>query len=132
MQRPKSHVRNVSGFSGTSRQISNEREEEPVVADVCIWFFDIETDQSCDDKNDHVLVVLLMQNLEELQSTFFGYDCNATFCASIFEDESRVWKQEWFIAHSGSGFHSLPIPQWLYKQQKFVSKNYCVGTNLFQ
>ena len=124
VQRPKSHVTNVSCGSvpGTSRQISNERKEEPIVDEWCTWFIDIETKQSCDNRNDHVPVLLLMQNLQELPSLFFVYDCMANFCASVFEEEARDRKQEWFISHFGSGFHFLTIFQWLYKQQNFVPK----------
>ena len=57
---------------GSSTQISNEREEEPIVDDACIWFFDIETEQSCNNRNEHVPVLLVVQNVEELEYVFFG------------------------------------------------------------
>ena len=124
VQRPKFNVTNASNTKvpGSSTQISNEREEEPLVDDACIWFFDIETEQSCNNRNEHVPVLLVVQNVEKLEHVFFGYDCVADFCASVFEGEARVREQEWFIAHFGSGFDFLPILQWLDKQQRFVPK----------
>ena len=59
VQRPKVNVKIVSNANvpGSSKQISNEREEEPIVADACIWFFDIEKEQSCNNRNEHVPVL---------------------------------------------------------------------------
>ena len=124
VQRPKITVKCASDTSvpGGSTQIFNDREEEPIVDDACIWFFDIETEQSCNNRNEHVPVLLVMQNVEKLEHVFFGYDRVADFCASVVEDEARVREQEWIIAHFGSGFDFLLIFQWLYKQQRFVPK----------
>ena len=82
--------------------------------------------------NDDVPVLLVMQNLKELQSVFFGYDCIATSCASVFEDEARVWKQEWFTAHFGKGIDFLPFLLWLYKQQKVDPKIVLRGNKVIQ
>ena len=59
---------------GSLTQISNEREEEPIVDDACIWFSDTETEQSCNNINEHVPVLLVVQNLEKLEHVFLGYD----------------------------------------------------------
>ena len=121
VQRPKVNVEIVSNTNvpGSSKQISNERKEEPIVADACIWFFDIETEQSCTNRNEHVPALSVVQNVEELERVFLGYDCLADFFDSAFDHEARVRKQEWFIAHSGSGFDFLLIFQWLYKKRLF-------------
>ena len=124
MQRPKTNLKCASNTNspGGWTQIFNDREEKPIVDDAFIWFFDIETEQSCNKRNEHVPVLLVVQNVEKLEHVFFGYDCVADFFASVFEDEARVREHEWFIADFGSGFDFLPILQWLYKQQRFVPK----------
>ena len=99
MQRLESQVRNITceSLPGISRQISNEREEEFDVAgdsNCSNWFFYIETEQSCDDKKDHVPVLLVMHNLEELESIYCGYDSISTFCTPTSEDEPRVRMEE--------------------------------------
>ena len=107
MQRPKINVKNDSHTKnpGSSTQISsNERKEELLVADACIWFSDIETEQSCNNETERVSALLVVQIVEELEHVFFGYDCIADFCASVFKHEKRVRKWEKFIAHSGGGF----------------------------
>ena len=78
--------------------------------------------QSCSNRNEHVPVLSVVQNVEELEHIYFGYHCIADFCASIFEHDARVRKQEWFIVQFVSRFDFVPILQWLYKQQKFVPK----------
>ena len=102
--------------SATSERMS------PMMPTLVFGFFYIETEQSCDKKNDHVPALLVMQNVEVVESDFFGYECIATFCAFLFEDEAGVRKQEWLIANFGSGFDFTLFLQGLYKQQKFVPK----------
>ena len=77
------NVKNASNtdIPGSWTQIFNEREEKPIVADACIWFFDIETEQSCNKRNERVPVLLVKQNVEALKLVFFGYDFIAHFCA---------------------------------------------------
>ena len=132
VQKSRSHVRYVFCESdvGTSRQISKEGEEEPIDYDACTGFLDIKTEQSCDNKNDHVHFLLVTQNLGVLESIFFEYDCIAAFCASIFEDEAGIWKQERFIANVGKGFHFLPILQWLFEEPIFVPKIVLLGNKV--
>ena len=132
VQRPKINVKNFSttNVPGSSTHLFNEREEGPFVDGACNWFLDIETEEICKNRNGHVPVLLVVQNKEDLEYVFFGYDFIADFCASVSKDEARVRKQEWLIAHFGSGFDFLPNLQWSYKQQTFVPKNLLRGNKV--
>ena len=105
-----------------------EKQQQPVsssgksIGDDSIWVFDIETDQSCEFDGFHKPILLIAKTLTGHEDIFLGYDCINKFCQSVFSDLQRVRKEEWFVAHFGSGFDFLPILEWLYAQHKFVPK----------
>ena len=51
------------------KSATNER-RSPLLPTFEFGFFHIETEQSCDNKNDQVPVLLVVQHLEELESIF--------------------------------------------------------------
>ena len=70
--------------------------------------FDKETNQSCANEDLHKPI--LSSGDGEI---YIGYDCINNFCEDVF---AGIDQTEWFIAHFGSGFDSLSIFEWLYKQ----------------
>ena len=95
--------------------------EQPKVPDECVWVFDIETNQSCNNEGGHKPLLPDAESLTGQQEVHLGYDCIQNFCDKLFNDSSRVRKEE-FVAHFGSGFDFLPILEWLYQQHKFIPK----------
>ena len=105
-------------------EVDVEQRDSPAVDNENIWAFDIETDQSCLNDNEHKPVLLVARNLSgSLEEIYDGYDCIDRFCSEVFlKNSQRVRKYEWFIAHFGSGFDFLPVLQCFYTKQKYVPK----------
>ena len=59
-----------------------DRDTEQAVQDNTIWVFDIETDQSCEQNNNHKAVLLCAKTLcGDQELVFKGYDCVSQFCS---------------------------------------------------
>ena len=134
VQRPKINVKSTSNTNvpGSSTRITNEREEEPLVDDVCIWFFDIETEQSCNNRNEHVPVLLVVQNVEKLEHVFL-----ITIVLQTFVLQSLKMKHE-FANKNGSvltlavDLIFCPFVNGYTSNKGLFPKDYCVATKLFQ
>ena len=86
------------------------------------WAFDIETDQSCEQKNVHKPVLLIAKSFSGVEKSFVGYNSVNDFCLWLFDNKESVRKCEWFITHFRSGYDFPPILEWLYQKQSFIPK----------
>ena len=100
----------------------HDEEAEQAVPDEQTWVFDIETYQSCEQKNVHKPVLLIAKSFSGVEESFVGYNSVNDICLWLFDNKERVRKCEWSIAHSGNGYDFLPILEWLYQKQSFISK----------
>ena len=119
-------------FPEVRHKYPTSERNEPLVDDACIWFFDIETEQSCNNRNEHVPVLLVVQNVEKLEHVFFGYDCVADFVL-----QSLKMKHE--FANKNGSLLTLAVDLIFcpffngYTSNKGLFRNYyCVATKLFQ
>ena len=110
VQRPKLNVTNASNINvfGSSTQMSNELEEEPIVDDACFWFFDIETEQSRNKRNFFSSFLSGAKSRRTWTRLFWlGLCCRRSWFSLWRRSRSSrtwmvycaLWQWIWFCAH---------------------------------